>query len=226
VILVRGDFSSIPPMIREGRKVLRNLQRVAKLFVAKSVLAAFLILTVGLSSESYPFLPRQLTLASLVAVGIPAFFLALAPSAGEWRPRRFLRELASFAIPAGTAIGLGVVASFLLSINLIGMDETRARTVATTVLTAAGLYLIIVLESSSRVRGYTVGALCLGLLALYFVILSLPAWRDFFQVATPDAGIVICSLGGTLLAAGGLVLTDERFLPGWPRRATPGPPSG
>jgi cation-transporting P-type ATPase E len=226
VILVHGDFSSIPPMIREGRKVLRNLQRVAKLFVAKSVLAAFLILTVGLSSESYPFLPRQLTLASLVAVGIPAFFLALAPSAGEWRPRRFLRELASFAIPAGTATGLGVVASFLLSLNLIGMDETRARTVATTVLVATGLYLIIVLEASSRVRGYTVGALCLGLLALYFVILSLPAWRDFFQVATPDAGIVICSLGGTLLAAGGLVLTDERFLPGWPRRATPGPPSG
>jgi cation-transporting P-type ATPase E len=226
VILVHGDFSSIPPMIREGRKVLRNLQRVAKLFVAKSVLAAFLILTVGLSSESYPFLPRQLTLASLVAVGIPAFFLALAPSAGEWRPRRFLRELASFAIPAGTATGLGVVASFLLSLNLIGMDETRARTVATTVLVATGLYLIIVLEASSRVRGYTVGALCLGLLALYFVILSLPAWRDFFQVATPDAGIVICSLGGTLLAAGGLVLTDERFLPGWPRRATPAPPSG
>jgi cation-transporting P-type ATPase E len=226
VILVSGDFSSIPPMIREGRKVLRNLQRVAKLFVAKSVLAAFLILTVGLSSESYPFLPRQLTLASLVAVGIPAFFLALAPSAGEWRPRRFLRELASFAIPAGTAIGLGVVASFLLSINLIGMDETRARTVATTVLTAAGLYLIIVLESSSRVRGYTVGALCLGLLALYFTILSLPAWRDFFQVATPDPLIILCSLAGTLLAGGGLVLTDERFLPGWPRRATPAPPSG
>jgi len=211
-------------MIREGRKVLRNLQRVAKLFVVKSVLAAFLILTLGLSSESYPFLPRHLTLASFVTIGVPAFFLALAPSAGPWRPVRFLRELASFAIPAGTAMGLGVVASFLLAINLIDMSELRARTVATTVLVVTGLYLIVVLESSSRVRGYTVGALCAALLALYLVVLSLPGWRDFFQVAAPDPAIVIISILGAALAAGGLALTDERFLPGWLRQRPPASP--
>jgi cation-transporting P-type ATPase E len=226
LVLVRGGFASIPPMIREGRKVLRNLQRVAKLFVAKSVVAAFLILTVGLSSESYPFLPRHLTLASAITIGIPAFFLALAPSTGPWRPTRFLRELARFAIPAGTAIGLGVVASFLFSINLLGMDDVRARTVATTVLVAMGLYLIVVLESSSVVRSYTVGALCLGLFALYLVVLSLPAWRAFFEVAAPDVGVIMCSLGGTLLAAGGLALTDDRFLPAWPRGRRPAEPPG
>jgi len=228
VVLVTGGFASIPPMIREGRKVLRNLQRVAKLFVAKSALAAFLVLTVGLSSESYPFLPRHLTLASAITIGIPAFFLALAPSAGEWRPRRFLRELAGFAIPAGTATGLGVVASFLMALNLVGMTELRARTVATTVLVATGLYLIVVLESSSRVRGSVVGLLCLGLFVLYLVILSLPGWRDFFQVAGPDPGIILCSIIGTALAAGGLALTDERFLPVWPRGAAEeaAPPGG
>ena len=212
LVLVKGGFASIPPMIREGRKVLRNLQRVAKLFVAKSVVAAFLILTVGLSSESYPFLPRHLTLASAITIGIPAFFLALAPSTGPWRPVRFLRELASFAIPAGTATGLGVVASFLFSINLLEMSETEARTVATTVLVAMGLYLIVVLESSSRVRGYTVGALCLGLLALYFVVLSLPGWRDFFQVAPPgrrgDHGVA----GGDC-PGGGRSCVDGRAFP-------------
>ncbi len=224
LILVKGGFASIPPMVREGRKVLRNLQRVAKLFVVKSVLAAFLILTVGLSSESYPFLPRHLTLASAITIGIPAFFLALAPSAGEWRPTRFLRELARFAIPAGTAVGLGVVAGFLLSINLIDMDPVRARTVATTVLVAVGLYLIVVLESSSRVRGYTVGFLCLALFALYLAVLSLPGWRDFFEVAALDPAIVICSLAGSALAVGGLALTDPRFLPDWPRRERAAPP--
>ncbi len=226
LVLVKGGFASIPPMVREGRKVLRNLQRVAKLFVAKSVVAAFLILTVGLSSESYPFLPRHLTLASAITIGIPAFFLALAPSTGPWRPLRFLRELASFAIPAGTATGLGVVASFLFSINLLKMNEVEARTVATTVLVAMGLYLIVVLESSSRVRGYTVGALCLGLLALYFVVLSLPGWRDFFQVAPPGVGVIMVSLAGAALAAGGLALTDERFLPVWPTARTPSESSG
>jgi magnesium-transporting ATPase (P-type) len=226
LVLVKGGFASIPAMIAEGRKVLRNLQRVAKLFVAKSALAAFLILTVGISSESYPFLPRHLTLASAITIGIPAFFLALAPSTGPWRPVHFLRDLASFAIPAGTAAGLGVVASFLLSINLIEMSELRARTVATTVLVATGLYLIIVLESSSRVRGYTVGALCAALFALYLVVLSLPGWRDFFQLAAPDPVIIIVSLVGTALAVTGLALTDERFLPGRPPPEMPGPPSG
>jgi magnesium-transporting ATPase (P-type) len=226
VVLVKGGFAAIPPMIREGRKVLRNLQRVAKLFVAKSALAAFLILTVGISSESYPFLPRHLTLASAVTIGIPAFFLALAPSAGAWRPSRFLRELASFAIPAGTAAGLGVVASFLLSINLVDMGELRARTVATTVLVLVGLYLVVVLEASSRVRGYTVGGLCLALFALYVVVLALPGWRGFFELAAPDAAIVIVSLVGTAVAVGGLALTDERFLPLGLLPGRPAPPSG
>ena len=223
LVLVKGAFAAIPAMIREGRKVLRNLQRVAKLFVAKSALAAFLILTVGISSESYPFLPRHLTLASAITIGIPAFFLALAPSTGPWRPERFLRDLASFAIPAGTAAGLGVVASFLLSINLIDMNEERARTVATTVLVAVGLYLIIVLEASSKMRGYTVGALCAALFALYLVVLSLPGWRDFFELAAPDPAIILVSLVGAALAVTGLALTDERFLP-IPGRSPPGPP--
>lgn len=217
IVLVKGSFASVPPMIREGRKVLRNLQRVAKLFVAKSALAAFLILTVGLASASYPFLPRHLTLASLITIGIPAFFLALAPSEGPWRPARFLRDLSSFAIPAGTAAGLGVVASFLLALNLIGMGELRSRTVATTVLVVVGLYLIVVLESASRRRDYTVGGLCLALLALYLTILSLPAGRDFFHVSTPDPGVITCAILGSALAISGLALTDERFLPGWLR---------
>ncbi len=209
-----GGFASIPPMIREGRKVLRNLQRVAKLFVAKSAVAAFLILTVGLSSESYPFLPRHLTLASAVTIGIPAFFLALAPSAGEWRPRRFLRDTASFAIPAGTAMGLGVVASYLLALNLVGVGELRARTVATTVLVAVGLYLIIVLEASSKRRNYVVGGLCVALFALYITVLSLPSLRGFFELSSPDPVVLICSVIGAALSVGGLVLSDERFIPG------------
>lgn len=213
LVLVKGGFSSVPPMIREGRKVLRNLQRVAKLFVAKSALAAFLILTVGLSSESYPFLPRHLTIASALTIGIPAFFLALAPSAGDWRPRNFLRETASFAIPAGTAIGLGVVAAFLMAHNLVGMGDLEARTVATTVLVATGLYLVFLLEAAGRLRNYLVGALCAGLFALYLIVLSLPGWRGFFELSAPLVSVMFISLIGTVLAIGGLVLSDARFVP-------------
>ena len=79
-------------MVAEGRKILRNLQRVAKLFVTKSAFAAFLILSVGLTPTAYPLLPRHLTLAAAITIGIPGFFLALAPSAGACQREGFLRE--------------------------------------------------------------------------------------------------------------------------------------
>ena len=82
LVLVDGDFAAVPAMVDEGRKILRNLQRVAKLFVTKSAFAAFLILSIGLTPTAYPLLPRHLTLAAALTIGIPGFFLALAPSAG------------------------------------------------------------------------------------------------------------------------------------------------
>ena len=85
LVLVRGDFASVPALVAEGRKVLRNLQRVAKLFVAKSAFAFFLVISIGLTPQAYPLLPRHLTLAAALTIGIPAFFLALGPSEGRFR---------------------------------------------------------------------------------------------------------------------------------------------
>ena len=64
VVLVQNDFAAVPAMVAEGRKILRNVQRVAKLFVTKSAFAGFLVLSIGLTPTAYPLLPRQLTLAA------------------------------------------------------------------------------------------------------------------------------------------------------------------
>ena len=101
VVLVNGDFAAIPAMVAEGRRILRNIQRVTKLFVTKSVFAAFLIVAIGITPADYPLLPRHLTLVGALTVGIPAFFLALAPSDGPWRTDDFLRDVGRFAVPAG-----------------------------------------------------------------------------------------------------------------------------
>ncbi len=214
VVLVHGDFASVPPMVNEGRKILRNLQRVSKLFVTKSVVAAFLILTVGLVNEEFPFLPRHLTLAAAVAVGIPAFFLALAPSKGAWKPDNFLRDVARFSVPAGTAMGLGVVSAYLFALNVANMELIEARTVATSVLTVIGLYLIVVLEAGSRIRSAAVGGLVAVLFALYLLALVLPFTREFFELSTPNVGIIFISAGGVALSITGLWLTGDRFIPG------------
>ncbi|HXV95034.1 MAG TPA: HAD-IC family P-type ATPase, partial [Gaiellaceae bacterium] len=214
LVLVRGEFSAVPAMVREGRQILRNLQRVAKLFVTKSAFAAFLILSIGLTPLAYPLLPRHLTLAAALTVGIPGFFLALAPSSGRLSRTGFLRDISSFAVPAGTAAGLGVLSSYLFSTYVLQIDLVEARTVATTVLILVGLYLIVVLEASSRLRSAAVTTLCLTLLAAYCVVLALPGMREFFELAVPGPAAWVTALVGAVLAILGLWLTDERFTPG------------
>jgi magnesium-transporting ATPase (P-type) len=213
LVLVQGTFSAVPAMVDEGRKIFRNLQRVAKLFVTKSAFAAFLILSIGLTPTAYPLLPRHLTLAATFAVGIPSFFLALAPSSGRLRTAGFLRDVSQFAVPAGTAAGLGVLSSYLFALDVLDLPLRDARTVATTVLVAVGLYLIVVLEAGNRRRSAAVIALCLALAALYLAVLAVPATRDFFALAAPEAAVLLTSAGGMALAVGGLWLTDQRFVP-------------
>ena len=201
-------------MVAEGRKILRNLQRVAKLFVTKSVFAAFVVLTIGLSPQSFPVLPRHLTLVASLTIGFPAFFLALAPSSGSWRQSGFLKDIARFAIPAGTAAGLGVVSSYLFALEVINLPLIEAQTVATTVLMIVGLYFILVLEAAGRTRGVAVAGLCAAMLALYVLVLAFPSSREFFELSVPNAAIILSALGGSLLAILGLAAMDDRFLPG------------
>ena len=123
-------FAAVPGMVSEGRQILRNVQRVAQLFVTKTVFTAVVGLGVGIPTATFPLLPRQFTIASTVTIGIPAFLIALAPSSGPWRPERFLQSVARFAIPAGVAIGIGIVAGYLLARYGFGLGLTRGHLVS------------------------------------------------------------------------------------------------
>jgi cation-transporting ATPase E len=214
LVLVRGDFGVVPPMVAEGRKILRNLARVSKLFVTKSALAVFLVVSIGLTPTAYPLLPRQLTLAASLTIGIPAFFLALAPSTGHSGTKHFLRDVFRFSVPAGLAAGLGVISAYSFSLQVLGRPLEEARTVATSVLVAVGLYLIVALEASGKLRGAAVSTLCAALGAAYVVVLLFPATRRFFDLALPSVGSILAVAVGAGLAIGILWLTDDRFIPG------------
>ncbi len=226
IVLVDGRFEAVPAMVEEGRKILRNVQRVAKLFVTKSAFASFLVLSIGLTPTAYPLLPRQLTLAASLTIGIPGFFLALAPSSGRWSSRGFLRELAGFAVPAGTAAGLGVLSSYLFALNVLDARVVSARTVATTVLVVVGLYLIVVLETEGRRRTAAVLALCSALAACYALVLAVPFARRFYELALPSAALIATVVVGAGVAIGGLALVDQRFVPSPLRRRLYGADGG
>ena len=215
LVLINGDFASVPPLVAEGRRALRNLQRVTKLYVTKSALAAFLILTIGTSSDAYPLLPRHLSLAASLTIGIPTFFLALAPSSGAWQPDRFVRGVARFAVPAGVMIGTGVVAGYQFALHDLDLSVADSRTVALTTLVVCGLYLVLALEAGgSRKRSALVGGMCAVMGALYLVALLLPATRSFFALTVPSPGMVAIAILAGLTSIGALALCGYSLRPG------------
>ena len=82
IVLLRDQFSMLPRAVAEGRRIARNIHRLGRLYLTKSVYAGFLILLAAIFDFTFPFLPRQLTVAALLTIGIPSFVLALAPSEG------------------------------------------------------------------------------------------------------------------------------------------------
>jgi cation-transporting P-type ATPase E len=207
LVLVSGDFAAVPLLVSEGRRALRNLQRVSKLYVTKSAFAAFLILTIGTSSEAYPLLPRHLTLAAALTIGIPTFFLALAPSSGPWSSKRFVCRVARFAVPAGVLVGTGVVASYLFALHNLDLTVGEARTVAVTTLIACGLYLVLALEAEGSARRSTlVGGMCAALAGVYVAAVLVPSTRHFFALSVPDTGMILASVTASVAMMGALAL--------------------
>jgi cation-transporting ATPase E len=200
LVLVSGEFGEVPPMVDQGRQILRNIQRVARLFVSKAVAVAFLVLVVGIPSAVFPMLPRQFTLTTTFTIGIPSFFLALAPSSGPWRPEGFLKELARFAIPAGIATGVGMLAGYLASRHLFDLDLTAARSVTAGTSVVGGLAIVFALENEPGKRRWIVGALVAAMAALFVGACAIPAARRFFGIATPDSDMIIAWAIGSALS--------------------------
>ena len=214
IVLLRDDFRAVPAGIVEGRRILANIRRVAKLFVVKSAFAATLILTIGLAGGDYPLLPRQISFAALLTVGVPAFALALAPSTGRPPALSFMRDLAHFSVPGGIVSALAVLAAYGATRSLPGRSVEDARTVAVIVLVLTGLYLVWLLEDEamqrSQVRALGVVGLMASLLALLAVSFALPPVRRFFALEPLGAAELLLSLLGAVFAVGALGLLGFR----------------
>jgi cation-transporting P-type ATPase E len=205
LVLVQDDFGAVPGIVAEGRQILRNIQRVARLFVTKTVFTAVVGLTVGIPTATYPLLPRQFTIASTVTIGIPAFLLALAPSSGPWRPEHYLRSVARFAIPAGVAIGIGITAGYLLARYGLDLSVIRSRTVATGIVVVGGLATVVRLEHAHGRRREAVWALSALMLGVFLLALLVPWLREFYELAKPTGEMIAAWALGALIAIGGML---------------------
>jgi len=199
VVLLDGRFAHMPTVVAEGRRVIANVERVANLFVTKAVYAAILAIAVGIARVPYPFLPRHLTIVSSLTIGIPAFFLALAPNKRRYVPG-FVHRVLMFSVPVGVVVGAATFVSFSIARHY---DElTVARTAATITLVIIGLWVLNLLARPmtpwrSAIFGAMVGA--------FAVVLAVEWLRDWFALDVPKGA----SLTGAVLAAGAAILLLE-----------------
>ena len=216
MVLLSGEFSALPGVVAEGRRVMANTERIASLFLAKTIYASLIAVVVAVTAIGYPFLPRQLTIVSSLTIGIPAFVLALAPNSRRYRSG-FLRRVLTLAVPAGVVAGIATLAARQwLALERAG--QAQVTTGATLVLVVSGLALLTL--TARPLLGWRLGLVVLMAGAALLGVL-VPAVREFFVLAwpTPAAWLVIAVTGGAAVAGIEAVYLVRRRLTGSRSRA-------
>jgi cation-transporting ATPase E len=183
IVLLDGRFATLPGVVAEGRRVINNIQRVANLFLTKTTYSMLLALSVGVIGFAFPFLPRHLTLVGSLTIGIPAFFLALAPNHNRARSG-FVPRVLRFAVPAGTLAAIVTLISYAIAHANDAVSLDQARTVATLTLVSTGLCILVRLAQPFDAWRK---ALVLWMIGLFVAVLLLPPARAFFALELPPA---------------------------------------
>ncbi|MGC2241183.1 MAG: HAD-IC family P-type ATPase [Acidimicrobiia bacterium] len=211
LVLIDGRFSSLPGIVGEGRRVISNIERVANLFITSTVYAFGLSLAIVISTLPFPFLARHLTLVGSLTVGIPAFFLALAPSRRRARPG-FVSRVLRFAIPTGLVATIATFAGYWLA-DLEGSTVPESRTTATLILAAIGLFALGIVSRPLVPWKKVLISTMAGLLVL---AMASPFLRDFFALDLPRAVVLLASVG--IVALTGTIMIFALRALGWARQ--------
>ncbi|MFE7544876.1 HAD-IC family P-type ATPase [Streptomyces platensis] len=202
IVLLNNSFAALPSVVAEGRRVIGNITRVATLFLTKTVYSVLLAILVACWQIPYPYLPRHLTLLSTLTIGVPAFFLALAPNKERARPH-FVRRVMRYAIPSGLIAGAAAFATYLLARSYYtGPDALPAETSAATLT----LFLTAIWVLAIIARPYTWWriALVLAMGLAFLIVLATPSLQTFFALrlvgtTMPWVAVAIAVLAAVLL---------------------------
>jgi cation-transporting ATPase E len=201
LVLLEGKFSTMPGVVAEGRRVMANIERSANLFVTKTVYAVLLAITVSVISWPYPYLPRHLTIVSVFTIGVPGFFLALAPNARRYIPGFIVRVL-RFCIPAGIVAGTAALVAYGIARYGHDLPTREVRTTSALVLIAVALWVLVIQARPFNWWKTVLVASMVGAVALIMVV---PAFRDFYAVQLPPAEV----LGEAAIVAGVAIVLLE-----------------
>jgi cation-transporting ATPase E len=197
VVLLDSAFARLPRVVAEGRQVIANMERLARLFLSKTVYAIVLALVFGALLWPFPFLPRQLSVVDGLTIGLPALVLALLPNAQRYRAG-FLRRAARFCIPSGLVIAGAVIAVVSWASWGASAPVAEVHSAAVITLTLSALWVLtLVARPFTRI---TFAVVAFGYLGLA-VVLLVPFSRDFLELALPSTPVLLVALGASAVAS-------------------------
>ncbi|MBI2719142.1 MAG: hypothetical protein HY245_02580 [Rhizobiales bacterium] len=183
-----------------------NVERVANLFVTKTVYTMVLVMILSLAQWSFLLLPRQFTLIDAFTIGTPAFFLSFAPNTRRYHPG-FLSRLLRFTLPAGVILAAAVPVSILLARMETSTTLEQDQTLATIVLSLLGLRVLMVLAKPLvSWRGLLVAGMAIG----FVLVLLIPFARTFFALTVPPWNVLL-ETGIVVIVAAALLQVVWRY---------------
>jgi cation-transporting ATPase E len=201
LVLLDGRFAHLPGAVAEGRRVIANIERAANLFLVKNVYSLVLALISVATLTAYPLAPVHLTLISATTIGIPGFFLALAPNRRRYQPG-YLRRVLRFSLPVGLITGAAASGGYAAARLLEpGSGVAGARTVATLVVLTVAFWTLGVL--SRPLAGWKV-ALLATMVTIVAVVLTVPALGRTVVLLDPTPQVLL--LAAPLGVAGALLV--------------------
>lgn len=197
VVLVDSKFSHLPDVVARGRQVMANMERVASLFLVKTVYSALISFGVVLTQIPYPYLPRHITYIGALTIGMPAFILALAPNTRRYIPG-FLKRVVTFALPGGIATALSVLLAAwvlppVMGWNVTGdaADLSALRATSAIILFAMGVFVLArVARPLNGWRGVLVAVFAAAGVIGAFV----PFVANFFALILPTGATMVATL--------------------------------
>ncbi|MBU4301131.1 MAG: HAD-IC family P-type ATPase [Actinobacteria bacterium] len=211
LVLLDGRFATLPGVVAEGRRVIGNMERVANLFITKTAYATLLSIIIGLLGWTFILLPRHLTVIGALTIGIPAFVLSFEPNKQRYRPG-FVKQVLRFTVPVGAVAAGAALAAGSLAHTNPGITVQESRTLATLVLVAVGLWVLVVISRPlNLLRGALVVMMACGLV----VVMSVPWLREFFALDLP-AWPWVAATAVIAMVACAMVEVIWRFERWWP----------
>jgi cation-transporting ATPase E len=188
LVLLRDSFSVLPAALREGQRIVKGMEDVARLLLTRTVYVGLLVIATQIVGVAFPVTPKHNAVLALLTVGIPIIGIAAWARPGP-PPRSIVRSTGHFVFPAGFTVAILSLAVYLLYLEWHG-NVMVARTALTTAGIFCGLILIAYVEPPTRMwvggdvfsGDWRPSALAGALLLLYGMIMALPAGRGFFEL--------------------------------------------